>query len=250
MSARETGRGQGPGERRSDATIEEFVDALMLFDEPMLNSRYHGLLLRMSDGEVRDRLAELPGLVLESTRLARRGALEWTLTRQALQDDFKKTAERFLLQAFLALAEEQLRHIAFMARSAPTREARQHFDEMSDVHRRIAATLRGVLGANPHPSERPPRGLRGAQEEEAAGDIRGQIESTIRSFEAIGRRPRTVILSPVGLRHLRDQGLFQDGDSTVLGVSASVDFAWDAPAFAVLTFDLVPLEEILHGGDE
>lgn len=227
------------------------MDALLLLDEPMLNSRYHGLLFRMQDEQTREKLAKLPSLVLETIRLGRRGAVEWGRAGAATMDEeFDRVAERFLLQSFLILAEEQLRLIAFMARSAPAQEARAYFDEMADVQRHVASTLRGVLGStHQRLAARDGRGLRGVQEEENAGDLRGQVEGALRAFREAGLPPRVVILSPTGLRHLRDQGLRQDGESTILGVPASIDFGWGGPAFAVQSFDLVPVEEIMRPDD-
>jgi hypothetical protein len=58
----------------SDVTVPEIVEALLVFDEGLLNSRYHGMLARYEPSHLRDELVKLPSLVLSAARAARSGA--------------------------------------------------------------------------------------------------------------------------------------------------------------------------------
>ena len=229
-------------------TLSEMVDALLVFDEPVLNARYHGLMQRLSEGRMRDEMSRLPALIIKSGRVARRGSEKWMgQSSHVLDEDFLGWGERALLESFLSMTESQLRLIAYMVRSAPTQEVRKDFDEMAQIHREIAHTLRETLSqlVERSTSRRPAgRGSRGVQEEDASGDLRGQIEEAIRDATQAGHAVRLVMLSPTGLRHLRDQGCFKDGQATLGGAPVTVDLSWTTPAFALLSFDAIPLEEI------
>lgn len=226
------------------------VEALYVFTEPLLNSRFHGMLLRRNLSGRESDLAAIPGLVLDCSRVGRRGAEAWTARRTgvAKEAEFVAWAENTILDGFLSLTEQQLRVISHIARLAPTAEIRTHFDKMAATHRQITKTLRAALRAAPYPASLPdpiPVGRRSVQEEEPTGDFRGQLETAVRNAQTTGRGVRRIILSHVGLRHLRDQGLFRDGGSQVQGVPVTIDLGWEAPAFALETYDQVLLEDIL-----
>lgn len=227
-------------------TVSEMVEALCLFDEPMLNSRYHGLLMRRGIEASSDEPVRLPSLVREGARLAREGAAAWESEATPMREgDFIKWAEFTVLESFLTLTESQLRIVAHISRSAPTARSRRPFDEVYATHRHIARVLRSALKSQPRPQ--PPRApyRRSVQEEGAEGDLLGQLEAALDAGEESGSGVRGIVLSPVGLRHLRDQGCFQGGDATLRGHPVSVDLGWDAPAFVIETLDRVPLEEIM-----
>ncbi|HUR69555.1 MAG TPA: hypothetical protein VM370_09945 [Candidatus Thermoplasmatota archaeon] len=233
----------------SEPTIPEMVEELYVFTEPLLNSRFHGMLLRRNLSGRESELARIPGLVLDCSRVGRRGAEAWAARRTGMEKEaeFVAWAEHTILDGFLSLTEQQLRVISHLARLAPTAEIRTHFDAMAATHREIATTLRGALKTAPRGpthSDPVPVGRRSVQEEEPAGDFRGQIEAAVHNAQTTGRGVRRIILSHVGLRHLRDQGLFRDGNSKVHGVPVTIDLGWEAPAFALETYDQVLLEEI------
>lgn len=231
----------------SSIAIDELIEALCLFDEPMLNSRYHGMLLRRRDDDLHEQLAELPLLVLQGARLAREGAMAWGAKRKRVQEDrFIEWAEYTVLESFLTLAENQLRVISHIARSAPDLPSREPFDKMAATHRHIAGVLRTALKAQFAAAPGPPPAPRHVQEEEATGDFRGQLEGAMRAAEASGSGVRKILLSPTGLRHLRDQGCFRDGVPTFKDHSVAVDLGWKTPAFVIETYDQVPLEEIIR----
>lgn len=229
-------------------TVADVVEALLLFDEPMLNSRYHGMLERYPEGRMREELLKVPGLILKAGRAGRAGSEKWMNTSTPIMSEqFLEWGERMLLDSFLGLVESQQRLISYMARAAPTRAVREDFDKMAGLHREIAHTLREALALRAQhaaPPEGPSRGTRSVQEEDASGDLRGQVEGAIRASTKAGHAVRVVMLSHTALRHLRDQGCFQDGETRLLGTPVVVDFSWDAPAFALLSFDAVPMEEI------
>jgi hypothetical protein len=225
------------------------VEALYVFTEPLLNSRFHGMLLRRNLSGRESDLGRIPGLVLDCSRMGRRGAEAWTArhTGIAKEAEFVAWAEHTILDGFLSLTEQQLRVISHVARLAPTAEIRTHFDKMAATHREIATTLRSALKTTSYPSTLPdpiPVGRRSVQEEDPVGDFRSQLESAVRNSQSTGRGVRRIILSHVGLRHLRDQGLFQNNDSQFDGLPVVIDLGWEAPAFVLETYDQVPLEEI------
>lgn len=223
------------------------VEALCLFDEPMLNSRYHALLGRRGEVATSAELTRLPALALECARLARDGAAEWDRNERALatSDDFRAWAERTVMDAFLQLSESQLRVAAHIARSAPDAKTRAPFDAMCARHREISAALRRALKGLPGAEPPSLRYRRNVQEEEPTGDFRGQLDDAMRAARASSAGIRHVTLSPTGLRHLRDQGWFRNGPD-LDGVPVWVDLGWDAPAFAIETYDRVSLDEILE----
>lgn len=236
---------------RRPPTIPEMVEALYVFTEPLLNSRYHGMLLRRELSGRDSDLGKIPGLVLECARVGRQGAEAWHARHGTIQDeaDFVEWAEHVLLDGFLTLTEDQIRVISHLARLAPTAAVREPFDRMVATHREIAATLRKTLRTQPYPPPLPPKGRRSVQEEDPEGDFRGQLEDAVRNAQTGGQGVRRIILSHTGLRHLRDQGLFRDGDSLFNGIPVTVDLGWDASAFVLETYDQVPLDEILQDGD-
>lgn len=229
----------------SPPTVSEMVEALCLYDEPMLNSRYNALLLRRAGDGALSELASLPRLVLESARHARTGALTWEMREGARVDEFIEWAEHTLLAAFLQLSESQLGIAAHMARLAPDAAVRRPFDSMCATHRYITSTLRKALDSTAPPLVDGHAYRRCVQEEEPTGDFRGQLAAALAAAEAAQAGVRRIVLSPVGLRHLRDQGLFRAGQTTIHGHQVAVDFGWDAPAFAIETNDCAPLEEVM-----
>jgi hypothetical protein len=231
----------------SPLTVVEMVEALCLFNEPILNSRYHGMLLRRARQPERDELAKLPALVLEGERYGRQGAVAWMRQDPLFPDaSFTGWAERTVLEGFLTLAEAQLRVVAHIARSAPTLESRAHFDRMTAAHRNVVRFLRqAVRESTAMESQMSVGGRRNVQEEAPHGDLRGQLEDALQKVYEHGNGVREILLSHVGLRHLRDQGCFQGGDPTFRGHPVVVDLGWDAPAFVIETWDVVPLEEIM-----
>ncbi|MEA3200815.1 MAG: hypothetical protein QOE90_2243 [Thermoplasmata archaeon] len=232
-------------------TITEMVEALLVFDEPILNSRYHGMLARFPEGRMREDLVRLPAQVLASARVSQAAADAWTRSpASTLGGDFLAWGERSLLDAFLSLTESQLRVLAYAARAAPTSEIEAGFTESVKIHRQIASTLREALSLlSNHATHGEFGGLRAAQEEAPAGNLRAQLDAAIRAAESAGHALRQITVSPTGLRHLRDQGSFDESPTTIHETPIVVDFAWDAPAFALQSFDAIPLEEIIHDGE-
>lgn len=233
------------------ATIAEMMEALLVFDEGLLNSRYHGMLQRYPESGLRDALVRLPGLVLKAGRHTRSGAEKWMRgPAHALDHEFLEWGERTLLDSFLSLTESEMRLIAYAGRAAPTADVRADFEEAVQAHRIIAKTLREALAllARDLPDKALRGGVRGVQEEEDGGNLFGQLEDAVRTSTKSGHAVRSITLSHTALRHLRDQGAFRNGESTFMGTPVVVDFGWDASGFALHTFDAVPLEEIMGQG--
>ncbi len=228
-------------------TVSEMVDALLLYDEPMLNHRFHDLISRSADA-TQGALERVPQLITQAERHIRRGSVLWERIPQGEAGaSFLAQGERMLLEAFLGLIESQIRLVTFMAQQAPTREARAAFDSGLAYDRNVAEVLRAEipkLGAAPLPAE----GLRSVQEEEPGGSLRSQVEAAIRESRGARRHPRVLFVSHVGLRHLRDEGCFPEAVTDVLGVPVVVDWGWEAPAFALQTFNSTPLEELIQHG--
>lgn len=229
-------------------TVPEIVDALLIFTEPIMNSRYHAMLFRRNISGRESDLGKIPSLVLESARDGREGALRWALVGEAAEKDEELFgwAEHTILDSFLSLAEAQLPILAHLARRSPSAEVRAYFDKMAATHREMAHTLREALKAEPYPPQLngAPDARRSVQEEEPTGDFRGQLEKAVRTAHTRGG-VRRILLSHIGFRHLRDQGLFRDRESRFQGVPVVIDMGWDAPVFVLETYDQVPLEEIM-----
>lgn len=235
--------------RPTPATIADIVEGLLLFDEPMLNSRYHSLLARDQNATQHHLLQKLPGFAIRSHQLAHAAVQDWMRTAKPLDDVFIRKGNRVILESFLTLVENQLGLIAFMARSAPTHETRTAFDEMADIHRAMATELRAALNDMTSAFVPELHPLRSVQEEGPIGDLRGQVERAIRARLECGSGIRRVILSHTAQRHLRDQGCFREGDTTLLGAPVVIDFSWESPAFAIQGYDVLPLEEVRGGVD-
>lgn len=235
-------------------TVLEMVDALLLFNEPILNHRFHEMLKREREGASQTELGELPSRIVTAEILAREGAVRWRDTSgsgRGFSERFIASGKLALIESYLDLAASQTRLLAFMGRNAPTEDSRRKFEaavqetrDVSDILRRMAEKA----ADESHPWDEPDGGdtLRLVQEEEhPPGDLRGQVEEAIRDARAAGREPRRLLLSHTALRHLRDQGCFREGKATLLGVRVDVDLGWDAPAFALETYEVVPLEQML-----
>lgn len=240
-----------------NATISDVIDAVVLYDQPILDHRFAELVSRHPDVHSRERLLGIPFIVTRGARITRAAAFEWErVAPPVLVDDVVLHAERLLLQAFLDSAEAQIRLKASVARHAPTREVRDLLESAIDLHRDVTRDLRHALRAlqDPPAAGADAAGAGGTprctQAEEDAGDLRGQVEGAIRRMRDGGKQPRLLTLSHVALRHLRDQGCFRDGETTLLGVPVTVDLAWDASEFALHSNEGVPLEEMVRATKE
>ena len=225
------------------------VDALILFDSPILDQRFQEAIAMHPDAKHRAALAALPQRVAEGARLTRRAGVEWERVSGGplLEAEFRERAERFLLEALLESAELQIQLKTFLADHAPTREVRDHVDAALVIHRELVHALRAAIGALGDQPEgvRPERDQAYLGGEAEHGDLRGQVEQAIRAMVGSGQKPRALVLSANAVRHLRDQGLFQDGAPAVLDVPVRVDLSWPGSCFALLSFDNVALDEIL-----
>lgn len=242
----------GVGPEPAAPSLLQIVDALILSDDPLLDQRFQEAIAMHPDAKVRAALSALPARVAEGSRITRRAGTEWERVtgHSVLDESFKAHAERFLLEALLDSAESQIRLKSFMAAHAPTKEIRDLIDQALGVHHELTESLRDALhkvGPAPPSGGRvrdaPPVGLEGVD-----ANLRAQVENALRSLGSKGRRPRLVVLSPNALRHLRDQGAIGQGEDTILDTPVEVDLSWTGSAFAVLTYDTVPLTEMLRTG--
>lgn len=235
-------------------SLLQVVDALILFDGPLLDQRFQDAIAMHPDAKTRSVLAMLPSRVAHGSRITRRAAVEWerTVGGSILEDDFRRRAERFLLEGLLESAETQIRLKTFMSSHAPTAEVRKLVDDAISIHRELTHALReaiGKLADDEAPDEdsdgaatKPPLAV-GA--EDPSGDLRGQIESAFHAMQARHQKPRLLVLSTNALRHLRDQGIFPTDVPSFHGVPVQVDFAWSGSAYALLSYDSESLEEIM-----
>lgn len=228
------------------------MNALCVFDDPIINSRFHEMLERNDGSDVHGLLESVPDRVSAAIERGREGARVWMETRAVFPDGgFVAWSERAVLDSFLTLAENQISMISHISRQAPSKEVRQYFDDMVEGHRNVAQDLRSALkkldenGPREIVLPRPP-GKRSVQEEEPSGDLRGQLEKAVSRAAKGGAGVRRILLSHGALRHLRDQGCFAQGEFTFAGHPVIIDLGWDEPAFAIQTYELVPLEEIVH----
>lgn len=235
-------------EAEPSPSLLQVFDALILSDGPILDQRFQEAIAMHPDPAVRKALKALPTRVSEGSRITRRAGVEWErLTgSSALDDEFKRRAERFLLEALLDSAEAQIRLKAFMSRHAPNKETRDLIDSAIDIHRELTQALRHALDRIGDVPDEPTRreGVPYVGPDDASGDLRGQVEDAIRHMSAKGQKPRMLVASSNAVRHLRDQGLFRDQQTTVLGVPVQVEFSWPGVRFALLSYDSASLDEI------
>lgn len=229
--------------------ILQIIDALILFDTPLLDQRFQEAIAMHPDAEVRKALEALPPRVAKGSRLTRRAGTEWERVAygKGLDDAFRNRAERFLLEAFLDAAEQQIRLKSFMSGYAPTREVRELIEDAIDIHRELAEALRKAVSAleEGDPNERHPPDAAYIGPDDQEGDLRLQVEAAVRSMAASRSKPKLLVVSSNAMRHLRDQGLFSDGATDVMGVPVQVDFSWGDRHFALLSFDSAALDEIV-----
>lgn len=232
-------------------SLAQVVDALILFDTPILDQRFQEAIAMHPDPKVRVALAALPERVAEGSRLTRRAGVEWervTGGGSILEDEFKRRAERFLMEALLESAEIQIQLKTFLAGHAPTRDVRQLVDDAIAIHRELAQVLRDAIarvGEARHQGIPPTARQTYVGQESERGDLRGQVEQAIQAMIGSGQKPKVLLLSANALRHLRDQGFFQDGRPAVLDVPVRVDFSLPGSSFALVSIDNVALDEIM-----
>lgn len=232
-------------------SLVQVADALILFDDPILDQRFQEAVAMHPDAGVRAALAALPERVAEGSRITRRAAIEWERVAggTVLEEEFRRGAERFLLEALLESAQLQIQLKTFMATRAPTQDVRSQIDAAIDIHRELAHALRDALQRLDETPKAPPGEPHhaGVGVENAQGDLRGQVERAIYAMARRRHGPRTLVVSTNALRHLRDQGLLKDGATSVLDVPVRVDFAWPGSCFALLSLDSASLDEIQEG---
>lgn len=242
-------------------SLLQVIDALILFDGPILDQRFQDAIAMHPDAKARAALEMLPSRVAQGSRITRRAGVAWerAVGGTVIEDDFRRRAERFLLEGLLESAETQIRLKTFMAWNAPTAEVRKLLDDAIAIHRELTHVLREAIGklpdeeAPPHhedesalvarPASRKPPVEVGA--EDPTGDLRTQIEAAFEHMQARRKKPRLLVLSANALRHLRDQGVFQDQNPSFHGVPVQIDFSWSGSTYALMSYDSEALDEIL-----
>lgn len=227
---------------RSDATVMEATEALLLYGDPLLGTPFQEWLCRQAGTRIGRRLHRLPEIAAGARRAARRGALEWACSAAGSHaDEYVARCERRALQGFFILADRQACVGTWMARRAPTDPIRARFATASDLFAEVTRELRDALAAvdaSHLVSAWQASAMGCAQEETRDGDLRWQVGRVVEALRAVGKRPERIVLSPTALRHLRDQGCVPGGDGALFGVPVAVDFGWPTSSFAVETGDL------------
>lgn len=222
------------------------VEALLLYDQPLMDQRFTSLVSQVAPREIAAKLERIPILARESARVAREGAQAWERKGPPDAEEFNEWADRAVLESMLTLAEGELRLAAQLARNAPDAATRAPFDRMCETQREIARSLREALEASKDPRAAMPLHRRLVQEEDLQGDLPTQLEEAVRQAEASPAGVHRVALSPLALRHLRDQGRLKHGETRLRGHPVVLDFGWEAPAFAIETDERMMLHELVR----
>lgn len=154
-----------------------------------------------------------------------------------------------LLESLIRLKGASTEAFLHAAMNAPTEEIRDNLRRLADMDRRHADEMRIVLGTTPLSAKLAHElhdggATFGAHERRYLPGTLGQsVKKTLATLRAHGAEPTHLVLSPIALRHLRDEGLVSE--NTVLGLPAEVELGWGGETFSVMTHERVSLAEIL-----
>lgn len=164
-----------------------------------------------------------------------------------------RSMQRQLLHDLLALKEGSNEVIVQLAMVAPTQELRGELLHLADLDRKHADALRVLLGAVASDElvsrralgpDTPPQGQGVREDRPRERTLSATLKGDLRALQERGVLPARLILSPIALRHLRDEGVVGE-DGTVLNLPADVDFGWSGECYAVVTDERVRLAELL-----
>ena len=155
-----------------------------------------------------------------------------------------------MLADLLYVKESTTEALLLAGMRAPTAALRLEFVRLADANRRHADALRGLLGTRSVASLQ----RDGRAGTEAAGAYEGRadapsfshrIRRAVEDLRADGQEPCGLVLSPIALRHARDEGLLGPEDGTALGLPVEVDFGWRGECFCVQTRERATLAELI-----
>lgn len=132
------------------------------------------------------------------------------------------------------------------AMRAPTDALRKRFLRLVDIDRRHADELRAFLGTTTTMAYREvhDHGL-------GAHDARGrrtslgrEMRQRLEALRAKGVSPQRLVLSPDGVRHLRDEEDISE-DGRWLGLPIDIDSGWEGDVFAIVTDERITYAELV-----
>lgn len=212
---------------------------------------------RMGAAQAREDIAE------ELLRMSVETEKEWRGTVQALRlwdrmpagSDLHETLAKLqdrTIQDLLTLKENTTEAFLLVGMRAPTDELRRAFVHLADLDRAHADTLRALLGTHRvhHRlvEDAPPRpgvALGAHDRRMPDASLARSLEQVLAELRRDGQMPVRIVLSPVALRHARDEGIIGPQDGTLFELPVDVDFGWRGECFAVRTRDQASLAEII-----
>lgn len=224
---------------------------LLLYQAIFRGAWFDRLARQQGDPHVAERLRSIR---LESEELAR-AALDALRLWKDTPSDVHAALGRLranLLDDLLRLKEASSEAFLLVGMNAPTNPLREAFVDLAEGDRRHADALRELLGRHrvAHRLDEPPRPHQG--EAVGAHDRRSTDASLAQSLQraldalrADGQRPICVVLSPVALRHARDEGIVRAEEGTLFGLPVEIDFGWRGECFAVHTDDRIRLADLV-----
>lgn len=158
-----------------------------------------------------------------------------------------------LLVDILHIKESTTEAFLLAGMRAPTNELRRVFVALAETDRKHAEALRALLGtyaveavdlrAGKYLGDGTATGAFQGRAGEASFSRR--IHRALEDMRADGQEPTALIMSPVALRHARDEGLLGPNDGTAFGVPVDVDMGWRGECFAIATRERVTLAELI-----
>lgn len=168
-------------------------------------------------------------------------------------EEVKEEVLTWLLQDMLELKKSSTEVFLAAGIRSPTEQLRREFLQLARTDRRHADELRELLGIR-IPTE-------GKETETGTslgprigpfppGTLSGTIRKALDESKAQGYEASRIVISSIGLRHLRDEGAVESRQGNVFGVPVDVDFSWAGEAFAITSKSRLSLAEIVtevHG---
>lgn len=227
---------------------------LLIYKALFRGAWFASLIEAQEDARVKEVLGRMSAETEAQARDAGEALREWSRGSVDL-GDVAGRLHAALLGDLLALKERTAEGFLLVGMRAPTAALRAMFVELADVDRRHADALRDLLGMHrvehrladpPRPDPGDPVGAHDRRAPESS--FARTVQRVIESMRADGQELARLTLSPVALRHARDEGLVGREDGTMFGLPVDVDFGWRGECFAVHSRDHATLAELITAG--
>lgn len=240
--------------RAYSSDLQQIARDLLVY-KALFQGEWFAALARALEGTERETLHRIHAESIEEARGTLRALQDWDNVRGDGEEIVPLLRARMLAD-LLHIKESTTEAFLLTGMRAPTEALRRAFLDLADMDREHADALRDLLGKTRVLATDVHRraatregGSAGAYEGRAgAFSLRSRIEGAIQDLRSDGQEPKGLVLSAVGLRHLRDEGLLATGDGTAFGLPVEVDLGWRGECFCVVTNERVTLAELLSAG--